>query len=63
MQAQPILMARYSLSGKHRSMFAVCPQCQSSLERDFQSYCDRCGQKLDWKLYPHKVKVEVFLLR
>lgn len=24
----------------------VCPQCKCSLEREFQAYCDRCGQSL-----------------
>lgn len=33
------------------SLFYVCPKCKISLERDFQSYCDRCGQRLDWKDY------------
>ena len=27
-----------------------------SLERDFQLYCDRCGQRFDWKYYK-KVKI------
>ena len=31
--------------------FPVCPRCNSSLEREYQSYCDRCGQCLDWKEY------------
>lgn len=29
--------------------FSVCPRCKITLERDYQSYCDRCGQCLDWK--------------
>lgn len=28
----------------------VCPQCGLTLDRDFQAYCDRCGQCLDWSL-------------
>lgn len=28
--------------------YARCPSCQSSLGRDYQLYCDRCGQALDW---------------
>lgn len=28
--------------------YARCPRCQSSLGRDYQLYCDRCGQALDW---------------
>lgn len=28
-----------------------CPRCCVTLDRDFVSYCDRCGQKLDWTKY------------
>ena len=34
----------YGLTG-----FPVCPQCGRTLEREYQPYCDRCGQCLDWK--------------
>lgn len=28
--------------------FPVCPKCTITLEREYQAYCDRCGQCLDW---------------
>ena len=28
--------------------FYLCPRCRTALERDFQPYCDHCGQHLDW---------------
>ena len=31
--------------------FFVCPQCGITLEREFVNYCDRCGQRLNWKNY------------
>lgn len=31
--------------------YPVCPRCDFTLERDFQRYCDRCGQALDWDDY------------
>lgn len=31
--------------------YYVCPNCKITLEREFMSYCDRCGQRLDWKKY------------
>lgn len=28
--------------------YANCPRCQVPIERDYQVFCDRCGQALDW---------------
>lgn len=28
--------------------YPICPRCNSSLDREYQNYCDRCGQALDW---------------
>jgi len=28
--------------------FPVCPRCRITLEREYQRFCDRCGQHLDW---------------
>lgn len=33
--------------------FPVCPRCKISMEREYQAFCDRCGQKLGWKKYKH----------
>lgn len=30
---------------------AVCPACDKPLQSDWQSYCDRCGQRLNWEQY------------
>lgn len=29
--------------------YPICPRCRITLEREYQSYCDRCGQCLEWK--------------
>lgn len=29
--------------------YPVCPRCECTLERDYQQYCDRCGQALNWE--------------
>lgn len=31
--------------------YYLCPGCAVTLDREFQNYCDRCGQKLDWSGY------------
>ena len=28
--------------------FPICPRCSITLEREYQNFCDRCGQRLDW---------------
>lgn len=29
--------------------FPICPRCDCTMEREYQSFCDRCGQMLKWK--------------
>lgn len=31
--------------------YPICPRCQQSFEREYQAFCDRCGQKLCWRGY------------
>jgi predicted amidophosphoribosyltransferase len=38
---------KYQLLGK-TDLFPVCPRCQLTIERDYQGFCDRCGQCLEW---------------
>ena len=33
------------------SKYFVCPRCSVTLDREFAAFCDRCGQRLDWKYY------------
>ena len=33
--------------------YYVCPRCKTTMEREFMAFCDRCGQKLDWRGYPN----------
>ena len=37
--------------GGIETAFAVCPRWHGSGERDYQTFCDQCGQKLDWDDY------------
>ena len=36
--------------------YPLCPQCHRSLEREYQNYCDRCGQALNWKGYAQALR-------
>ena len=31
----------------NKDSFPICPKCNITLEREYQAYCDRCGQCLD----------------
>lgn len=28
--------------------YPICPRCDRSMDREYVSFCDRCGQALDW---------------
>ncbi len=34
---------------QNRHAYYVCPRCDSSLDREYMAYCDRCGQCLNWR--------------
>ena len=31
--------------------YPVCPRCHITMEREYQNFCDRCGQALDWDAF------------
>lgn len=31
-----------------KTAYPICPRCSITLDREYQTYCDRCGQRLDW---------------
>jgi len=31
--------------------YPVCPRCGRTMEREYMSFCSRCGQRLDWENY------------
>ena len=37
--------------------YPICPRCELTFEREYQSYCDRCGQHLCWKGFSKAVIV------
>lgn len=28
-----------------------CPKCRLTIDREYMSFCDRCGQRLDWSVF------------
>ena len=33
--------------------YPVCPRCEITLEREYQAFCDRCGQALNWTFFDY----------
>lgn len=33
------------------TIFPVCPHCERNIEREYQSFCVHCGQKLCWDCF------------
>ena len=31
--------------------YPLCPRCNSTIEREYMRYCDRCGQCLEWNAF------------
>lgn len=46
-------LAQYHSGGT----FPLCPRCGSAMEREYQNYCDRCGQRLGWRELRHAMVV------
>ena len=46
---------RCPANSENYTTFPVCPRCRGSLEREYQSFCDNCGQRLNWAAYDYAV--------
>ena len=40
------------------SCYPVCPRCNMTFEREYQAYCDRCGQALGWNGFSNATVVD-----
>ena len=49
--SKTVVFARCYHTSHGLTMFPVCPGCGCTLEREYQKFCDRCGQMLDWSSY------------
>lgn len=37
-----------TLYENENSIYALCPRCKATMEKDYLSFCSSCGQKLSW---------------
>ena len=47
----PLPIREICVRGYHHS-FPVCPRCAQTLDREYMAFCDRCGQRINWKTLP-----------
>ena len=33
---------------KDETAYAPCPRCKGIIDREYQFFCDSCGQRIDW---------------
>lgn len=58
-------MARYRVPMRVREVcrfysgdiYPICPRCGMTIEREYMSFCDRCGQRLGWERFDFTVIV------
>lgn len=36
---------------RSRESYPLCPRCGIPMDREYQHFCSRCGQRLDWTRY------------
>lgn len=46
---------------KSGSCYPRCPRCRLSIDREYMNYCDRCGQRLEWREFALGKVCEVVL--
>ena len=59
--SKPVTAIRHYPKLYPPTSFPVCPRCDVTLEREYQSYCDRCGQHLNWRGYGKTTTVIITL--
>ncbi len=47
-------------SAAGEAAYPVCPRCSITLEREYQAFCDRCGQRLDWEGFEDAAVMQSF---
>lgn len=47
----PVTELKVFLECHDQTAYYLCPRCRLTMEREFMNFCDRCGQRLDWRHY------------
>ena len=57
MRVRVRVRVREVYSFKCGAEFPRCPRCGTTMEREYQRFCDRCGQRLNWNGF-EEIKVK-----
>ena len=44
---------------KWGAAYPKCPRCKTTFEREYQRFCDRCGQRFDWSKFENAKEVYI----
>lgn len=58
--AMRVTAVRLFRSAAGESAYPACPRCGVTLEREYQAFCDRCGQRLDWEGFQDAAVIQSF---
>ena len=53
----PVTSVRFYPECPDLFTYPLCPRCALPMEREYQRFCEHCGQALDWKAFPKAVIV------
>ena len=51
---QPMLIKKSFRTAKG-NIYPICPRCNISMDNEYQNYCNRCGQALNWDKYDNLI--------
>ena len=54
---KPVTHARCFSCQSGFTIYPICPRCGITFEREYQAFCDRCGQCLDWRCFSKAIIV------
>lgn len=54
---RPMPVTEVALFARDRFPYPRCPRCHRTMDREYMSFCDRCGQKLDWTQFQEMATV------
>lgn len=53
----PVMAVRRYSSCPDLFTYPLCPRCTLPMQREYQHFCDHCGQALDWKHFSNALVI------